>query len=67
LAIALNTIVFTGWFLERFQQNFHVSEKILERLALHRTRSPHYLERYRRGGTLEARWNLILPETLARK
>ena len=55
-----------GWFLERFQQTFYVPERILERLALHRPRSPHYLERDRRGGALSARWNLILPEALAR-
>ena len=55
-----------GWFLERFQQAFYVPQKFLEYLAQHRPRSPHYLERDRRGGTLAARWNLILPEALAR-
>ena len=55
-----------GWFLERFQQAFYVPEKMLERLSQHRPRSPHYLERDRRGGALAARWNLILPEALAR-
>ncbi len=55
-----------GWFLERFQQAFYVPEKFLERLAQHRPRSPHYLERDRRGGALAAHWNLILPEALAR-
>jgi predicted transcriptional regulator of viral defense system len=54
-----------GWFLERFQQVFYVPEKVLERLAQHRPRSPQYLERDRRGGSLAARWNLILPEALA--
>ena len=54
-----------GWFLERFQQAFYVPEIMLERLAQHRPRSPHYLERNRRGGVLAARWNLILPEALA--
>jgi len=55
----------TGWFLERFQQAFYVPEKVLERMTQHCPRSPHYLERDRRGGVLAARWNLILPETLA--
>jgi len=55
-----------GWFLERFQQTFYVPEQVLERLAQHRPRSPHYLERDRRGGALAARWNLILPEALER-
>jgi len=55
-----------GWFLERFQKTFYVQEKFLERLAQHRPRSPHYLERNRRGGVLAARWNLILPEALSK-
>ncbi len=55
-----------GWFLERFQKTFYVQGKFLERLAQHRPRSPHYLERNRRGGVLAARWNLILPEALSR-
>ena len=55
-----------GWFLERFQQAFYVPGEFLERLTQHRPRSPHYLERDRRGGTLAARWNLILPEALAK-
>jgi hypothetical protein len=38
---------------------------MLERLAQYRPRSPHYLERDRRGGKLVARWNLILPEVLS--
>lgn len=54
-----------GWFLERFQQTFYVPERVLERLAQHRPRSPHYLERDHRGGSLVARWNLILAEALA--
>ena len=41
-------------------------ENFLERLVQHRPRSPHYLERDRRGGVLAARWNLILPEALTR-
>ena len=53
-----------GWFLERFQQTFYVPEDVLDRMAQHRPRSPQYLERDRRGGTLAVRWNLILPESL---
>jgi len=55
-----------GWFLERFQKAFYVPQKFLEGLVQHRPRSPHYLERDRRGGVLAARWNLILPEALTR-
>ena len=54
----------TGWFLERFQRSFHVPERFLGRMEQHRPRSPQYLERNSRGGTLARRWNLILPEVL---
>ncbi len=54
-----------GWFLERFQRDFYVTDKMLDRLAQQRPRSPHYLERGRRGGTMATRWNLIIPDTLA--
>ncbi len=53
-----------GWFLERFQQAFYVPEEVLDRMMQHRPRSPQYLERDRRGGSLAERWNLILPESL---
>jgi len=52
----------TGWFLERFQQTFHVPEEILIRMERHRPRSPQYLERDRRGGVLAGRWKLVLPK-----
>jgi hypothetical protein len=51
----------TGWFLERFQQTFHVPEEILTRMERYRPRSPQYLERDRRGGILAGRWNIIMP------
>ena len=53
-----------GWFLERFQQDFSVSEQVLAALECRRPVSPQYLERRRKGGRLDARWNLILPERL---
>lgn len=52
----------TGWFLERFREVFHVSDGFLARFERRRPRSPHYLERDRRGGVLVDRWNLILPD-----
>jgi predicted transcriptional regulator of viral defense system len=51
-----------GWFLERFQAVFHVPDDVIARFETRRPRSPHYLERDRRGGVLVDRWNLILPE-----
>ncbi len=54
----------TGWFLERFQQSFHVPEVFLKRMEQHRPGSPHYLERESRGGKFVARWNVIVPHGL---
>jgi predicted transcriptional regulator of viral defense system len=62
---AANLWAATGWFLERFQQHFHVPSKTLASLERHRPRSPQYLERGSRGGVFVARWNLILPAALA--
>jgi predicted transcriptional regulator of viral defense system len=54
----------TGWFLERFQTVFYVSDEVLTRMERRRPRSPQYLERSHRGGWLASRWNLILPDSL---
>ena len=62
---AANLWAATGWFLERFQRTFYVTEKVLDRMTQQRPRSPQYFERDRRGGVLATRWNLILPEALA--
>ena len=56
----------TGWFLERFRQNFAVPDRVLARFERQRPRSPQYMERGHRGGALASRWNLILPEALMR-
>ncbi len=53
-----------GWFLERFQKDFHVPEEVLHRFENKTPRSPLYLIRDERGGTLSERWNLILPDAL---
>lgn len=51
----------TGWFLERYRQRFFVSDEYLSELERHRPKSPLYLLRSERGGTMVKRWNLILP------
>lgn len=53
-----------GWFLERFQKSFHVSDALLTRMEERRPHSRLYAERGQRGGTLARRWNLILPPAL---
>jgi predicted transcriptional regulator of viral defense system len=54
----------TGWFIERFRQSFHVSEAVLDRMALKCPRAPQYLQRNRRDGVLASRWNLLVPKEL---
>jgi predicted transcriptional regulator of viral defense system len=54
----------TGWFLERFQKVFHVSDDYLGKIERLRPCSPQYLERNLRGGWQNSRWNLILPDVL---
>lgn len=54
----------TGWFLERFQRAFHVTDAYLGKIERMRPRSPQYLERRLRGGWLASRWNLIIPNIL---
>lgn len=53
-----------GWFLETHRRTFHVHEDVLARLASHRPKSPQYLARGLRGGTLLTRWNLIVPDSV---
>jgi predicted transcriptional regulator of viral defense system len=56
----------TGWFLERMRETLQVSEAVLTEWERRSPRSPHYLFRQRRGGTLHRRWNLIVPPELER-
>jgi len=51
-----------GFFLEREAQRLFVPPEFLDRLARQSPHSPVYLERGRRGGRLQLRWNLIVPE-----
>lgn len=53
-----------GWFLERFQESFHVPESFLRELEARGPSTPRYLLRGRRGGALASRWNLILPDEM---
>jgi predicted transcriptional regulator of viral defense system len=50
-----------GWFLERYQRTFFVPDDFLRRVEARSPRSPLYLVRSQRGGTLARRWNLIVP------
>lgn len=54
----------TGWFLERYQKDFHVPENMLNLCEKRRPKFPQYVERNNRGGKLSSRWNLIIPQSL---
>jgi predicted transcriptional regulator of viral defense system len=54
-----------GWFLEIHEAVFHVPPHVLARFEHSRPRFPQYLSRGERGGTLIARWNLIVPASAA--
>jgi len=56
-----------GWFLESHQHAFHLHDDVLARFESHRPRSPQYLARGLRGGTLLPRWNLIVPDSVNRR
>ena len=54
-----------GFFLEREARRLFVPDDFLSRLARKRPRTRVYLEPARRGGRLQARWNLIVPDRWA--
>lgn len=54
-----------GFFLEREAKRLFVPSEFLDRLARERPRSPIYLMRGKRGGRLQSRWNLVVPERWA--
>ena len=56
----------TGWFLERHQSAFAVPDSFLDALEARRPATVLYLQRDQRGGTLEPRWNLVVPESALR-
>jgi len=54
-----------GYYLEREAKRLFVPDRFLDRLARERPTSPVYLDRGKRGGRMQARWNLIVPERWA--
>lgn len=54
-----------GFFLEREAKRLFVPEEYLDRLARNRPQARVYLEPAKRGGQLQARWNLIVPDRWA--
>lgn len=54
-----------GFLLERETKRLFVPGEFLDRLARKRPRARVYLEPAKRGGQLQARWNLIVPDRWA--
>ncbi len=52
----------TGWLLERLQRTWSVPDAFLDLLEAQRPVAALYLQREQRGGRLEPRWNLVVPE-----
>lgn len=62
------TIAKVGFFLEQHQKQFSVEEKQLERLAHHKPKSRHYMEKSHNGSVKNCqRWNLIVPLAVINK
>ncbi|MFQ5960049.1 MAG: hypothetical protein ACE5MG_01545 [Candidatus Methylomirabilales bacterium] len=55
-----------GFFLEREVKRLFVPPEFLDRLARECLDSPMYLERGSRGGRLQKRWNLVVPDRWAK-
>jgi predicted transcriptional regulator of viral defense system len=59
------TIARVGFYLEQHKDELLVENRYLDALRAHAPTKPRYFERrHRKGGTLVARWNLIVPETV---
>jgi predicted transcriptional regulator of viral defense system len=54
-----------GFVLEQAAERLFVPGATLDRLAARRPTARIYLDRHQRGGRLQARWNLIVPERWA--
>lgn len=53
-----------GWFLDMYRATFFVNESDLTVIEKHVPKAPLYLARDERGGALNQRWNLIVPDSL---
>jgi hypothetical protein len=54
-----------GFVLEQAADRLFVPGPLLDRLAARRPTARIYLDKHRRGGRLQIRWNLIVPERWA--
>lgn len=54
-----------GFVLEQAADRLFVPGQLLDRLATRRPAARIYLDKHQRGGRLQARWNLIVPERWA--
>lgn len=57
-----------GFYLEQHREALMVDDAFLRKLEANVPKTPHYMERQHRVGcTLSKRWNLLVPEALARR
>jgi predicted transcriptional regulator of viral defense system len=56
-----NLFARVGFFLEQHREQFHIEEAFLQTLERHKPAQPLYWDRFRKGGVLKNRWNLIVP------
>ncbi len=59
------TFAKVGFYLEQHKNALMVDEAFLQKLEKQKPKSPHYIERgNRKDGTLQKRWNLMVPKAL---
>jgi hypothetical protein len=51
-----------GFYLEQHRQELYVEERVLQKLEKNIPQKPVYLQPRQKGGMLQKRWNLIVPE-----
>jgi predicted transcriptional regulator of viral defense system len=62
-----NLFARTGYFLERHREQFQVEESFLKKLERSIPAQPLYWDRSKKGGVLNKRWNLIVPEAVDKR
>jgi predicted transcriptional regulator of viral defense system len=61
------TVAKVGYYLQQNQKRLMVEAKHLDHLERKRPQKPHYMQPDTRGGELVARWNLIVPSSVAQR
>jgi predicted nicotinamide N-methyase len=62
-----NLFARAGYFLEQHREQFHIEESFLQLFERNKPVQPLYWDRSKKGGILNKRWNLIIPETVDKR